>query len=46
MPDRPRVTSSGRYIGEIVGHRARIGYTSIGYVTELAPLKVYGKLLS
>jgi maleate cis-trans isomerase len=33
--------SSGRFVGEIVGHRARIGYTAIGYVTELAPMYFY-----
>ena len=41
MLDRPRVTSSGRYIGEIVGHRARIGYASVGSMVELAPLYFY-----
>jgi maleate isomerase len=32
---------SGRFAGPIAGHRARIGYTSIGFVTELAAKYFY-----
>jgi maleate cis-trans isomerase len=36
-----RSKPAGHYAGEIVGHRARIGYSSVGFVTELLPKYFY-----
>lgn len=39
MPSKSK--PSGRFDGQIHGHRARIGYSSVGFVTELLPKYFY-----